>query len=253
MSSGRPGTALSGPVYRDVVPPPVPCSVDWLHDATTRPTASSTVTVRRGLPGRRRGPARRPGVRRAARLHPAGQGLRARPARCGTRPRLASLAAHELRTSSCSASGSRSSGPSRRTRWRPSSRPIDAFHDRTAPSDWLEGLVKAYVGDGIAQDFYREIANYVDGDTRALVLGVLEDAGPGRLRDIGGAPGHRGRRPSGGPARAVGAAARGRGAHARRSAVAVERDALGSLLVGAPGSGGADLAELGRMFVRLTD
>ena len=28
--------------------------------------------------------------------------------------------------------------------------------------DWLEGLVKAYVGDGIAPDFYREIATYVD-------------------------------------------------------------------------------------------
>ena len=28
--------------------------------------------------------------------------------------------------------------------------PLDAFHVRTAPADWLEGLVKAYVGDGIA-------------------------------------------------------------------------------------------------------
>ncbi len=32
---------------------------------------------------------------------------------------------------------------------------IDEFHARTAPSNWLEGLVKAYVGDGIAADFYR--------------------------------------------------------------------------------------------------
>src|SRR5215813_3751375 len=36
--------------------------------------------------------------------------------------------------------------------------PLDAFHARTAPSDWLEGLVKAYVGDGIAADFYRAVA-----------------------------------------------------------------------------------------------
>ncbi|MDQ2781217.1 MAG: ferritin-like domain-containing protein, partial [Actinomycetota bacterium] len=26
---------------------------------------------------------------------------------------------------------------------------VDHFHERTAPNDWLEGLVKAYVGDGI--------------------------------------------------------------------------------------------------------
>ena len=54
---------------------------------------------------------------------------------------------------------------------------VDAFHERTAANDWLEGLVKAYVGEGIAQDFYREIANYVDEDTKALVLAVLEDQG----------------------------------------------------------------------------
>ena len=32
----------------------------------------------------------------------------------------------------------------------PFQKPIDAFHAHTAPSDWLEGLVKAYVGDGLA-------------------------------------------------------------------------------------------------------
>ena len=36
------------------------------------------------------------------------------------------------------------------------------FHERTRPSTWLEGVVKAYVGDGIATDFYREVAAYVD-------------------------------------------------------------------------------------------
>ena len=35
---------------------------------------------------------------------------------------------------------------------------LDAFHEGTRPSNWLEGLVKAYVGDGLASDFYREIA-----------------------------------------------------------------------------------------------
>ncbi len=43
---------------------------------------------------------------------------------------------------------------------------IDAYHARTAPSDWLEGLVKAYVGDGIAADFYRMVADLLDPPTR---------------------------------------------------------------------------------------
>ena len=42
---------------------------------------------------------------------------------------------------------------------------VDAFHARTAPSDWLEGLVKAYVGDGIASDFYRAVAEVLDPAT----------------------------------------------------------------------------------------
>lgn len=54
---------------------------------------------------------------------------------------------------------------------------IDEFHARTAPSDWLEGLVKAYVGDGIAADFYRTVAQLLDERTRALVLEVLADTG----------------------------------------------------------------------------
>lgn len=54
---------------------------------------------------------------------------------------------------------------------------LDGFHRQTAPSDWLEGLVKAYVGDSIASDFYREVAARLDSDTRKLVLGVLDDTG----------------------------------------------------------------------------
>jgi hypothetical protein len=54
---------------------------------------------------------------------------------------------------------------------------LDAFHTRTAPADWLEGLIKAYVGDGIAADFYRAVAELVDPQTRDLVLRVLADTG----------------------------------------------------------------------------
>src|SRR6476659_7920785 len=55
--------------------------------------------------------------------------------------------------------------------------PIDLFHTHTAPADWYEGLVKAYVGDGLAADFYREIAAYLDSATRDLVIASLEDSG----------------------------------------------------------------------------
>jgi len=59
----------------------------------------------------------------------------------------------------------------------PFTAPIDSFHDSTRPSTWLEGLVKAYVGDGLAADFYREVANFLDDSTRTLVLSVLADTG----------------------------------------------------------------------------
>jgi len=56
-------------------------------------------------------------------------------------------------------------------------RVLDAFHESTRPSTWLEGLVKAYVGDGLATDFYREIASFLPEPDRALVLDVLADTG----------------------------------------------------------------------------
>ena len=57
---------------------------------------------------------------------------------------------------------------------RPFVAPLDAFHERTRPSTWLEGLVKFYVGDGIASDFYREISSFLDHGTRDLVLGAVD-------------------------------------------------------------------------------
>jgi hypothetical protein len=55
--------------------------------------------------------------------------------------------------------------------------PLDAFHDGTRASTWLEGLVKAYVGDGLATDFYREVAAFLPQPDRALVEEVLADTG----------------------------------------------------------------------------
>jgi hypothetical protein len=133
--------------------------------------------------------------------------------------------------------------------------PIDAFHARTAPSDWLEGLVKAYVGDGIAADFYRAVAELLDPQTRQLVLDVLADTGHAdfvisRVRAaIDADPAVAGRLALW-ARRLVGEAL----AQAHR--VAAERAPLAQLLAGAltgrDGPGG-EQGEIGRMFARLTD
>ncbi|BBF99966.1 MULTISPECIES: ferritin-like fold-containing protein [Pseudonocardia] len=54
---------------------------------------------------------------------------------------------------------------------------IDSYHASTAPRSWLESLVKAYLGDGLGADFYREVAGWVDPDTGDLVRRVLADTG----------------------------------------------------------------------------
>lgn len=129
---------------------------------------------------------------------------------------------------------------------------IDAFHERTAPSTWLEGLVKAYVGDGISSDFYREISAYVDPVTRDLVAVVLKDAGQAEfvVREVRAAievdPRGAGRLALWGR-RLVGEAL----SQAQR--VAADRDGLASLLVGSVDRPGADLADLVRMFGRITE
>lgn len=134
----------------------------------------------------------------------------------------------------------------------PFRRPLDEFHAHTAPSDWLEGMVKAYVGDAIGMDFYREIANLVDPSTRALVLDVCEDLGHAefvidRVREqIAVDPKVAGRLALWGR-RLVGEAL----SQAQR--VAADRDALSTLLVGGVDLPGTDLAEMGRMLARLTE
>jgi hypothetical protein len=56
-------------------------------------------------------------------------------------------------------------------------RALDAYHDSTNPSTWTESLVKAYVGDGIAADFYREIAGALVPEVGEVVREVLADTG----------------------------------------------------------------------------
>ena len=56
-------------------------------------------------------------------------------------------------------------------------RRFDEFHASTAPRSWLESLVKAYIGDGMAADFYGEVGCWLDEQTAALVSAVLVDTG----------------------------------------------------------------------------
>lgn len=56
-------------------------------------------------------------------------------------------------------------------------RALDAYHASTTPSTWLESLVKAYVGDGIAADFYREIAGALEPSVAEIVRDVLAETG----------------------------------------------------------------------------
>jgi hypothetical protein len=129
---------------------------------------------------------------------------------------------------------------------------LDLFHAHTAPSDWYEGLVKAYVGDGLAADFYREIAAYLDAATRDLIIASLEDAGQAdfAVRHIRQAiaedPRLSGRLALWGR-RLMGEAL----TQAQR--VAAERDALTALLAGGIDRPGLDLAAIGRMFTRITE
>jgi len=125
---------------------------------------------------------------------------------------------------------------------------LDDFHDSTEPNDWLEGLIKAYVGDGLATDFYREVAGSLqDRQTRELVLEVLADTGQAAFavarvtEAIAAEPAVAGRLALWGR-RLVGEAI----IQAQR--VAVERDALTELLVGQ-----GDLAGIVRLLSRLTD
>ncbi|MEV6125347.1 ferritin-like fold-containing protein [Streptomyces violaceusniger] len=128
---------------------------------------------------------------------------------------------------------------------------LDGFHRQTAPSDWLEGLVKAYVGDSIASDFYREVAARLDSDTRDLVLQVLDDTGHAsfaieKVRAAIEADPRVGGRLALWARRLMGEAL----SQAQR--VVADRDALSTMLVGGLADG-FDLAEVGRMFSRITE
>jgi 1,2-phenylacetyl-CoA epoxidase catalytic subunit len=54
---------------------------------------------------------------------------------------------------------------------------LENYHRLTTPSTWLEALVKTYIGDALAADFYIEIAGVLPEEVAGVVRGVLSETG----------------------------------------------------------------------------
>ncbi|MFI6788517.1 ferritin-like fold-containing protein [Nonomuraea sp. NPDC050383] len=126
---------------------------------------------------------------------------------------------------------------------------LDGWHTQTAPGDWLEALVKAYVGEGIAFDFYREAAKRLDPPLAKLVDQVLADEGRSqfaveRVRAALEADPVAAGRLALWARRLVGEAL------SQGQRVAASRPELARMLVSADAD---DQAEISRMFARLTE
>lgn len=54
---------------------------------------------------------------------------------------------------------------------------LTRYHARTTPRNWYEALVKAYIGDALAADFYREIVPALPAAAADVVRETLSDTG----------------------------------------------------------------------------
>ena len=54
---------------------------------------------------------------------------------------------------------------------------LENYHRLTTPSTWLEALVKTYVGDALAADFYLETADSMPTEVADVVRSVLAETG----------------------------------------------------------------------------
>ena len=90
---------------------------------------------------------------------------------------LASMAAAEMSHFETLQSALTARGHDVYSAMRPFVAALDDYHASTHPSTWLESLVKAYVGDGIAADFYLEIADSLDPSVAGVVREVLAETG----------------------------------------------------------------------------
>ena len=124
---------------------------------------------------------------------------------------------------------------------------LETYHSRTTPSTWLESVVKAYVGDGMAADFYREVAAFVDDATADLIREVVTEAGRAEfaVREVQAAVAEQ---PSTADRLALWARRLVGEAISQTQYVLADRDSLMLLLVG-----GADLAGVAALVKRITD
>lgn len=60
------------------------------------------------------------------------------------------------------------------TRYAPA---LENYHRLTTPSTWLEALVKTYIGDALAADFYHQIADALPVEAADVVRSVLAETG----------------------------------------------------------------------------
>lgn len=126
------------------------------------------------------------------------------------------------------------------------------FHVKTAPSDWFESLVKAYVGDGFGMDFYRQVAELLDPRTREVVVAACADGDTAEFAvtkvraGIAEDPRLAGRLALW-ARRLVGEAL------SQSQRVAAEHDDLTALLLGQVGAGGRGLAGLVELYNQLTE
>jgi hypothetical protein len=125
---------------------------------------------------------------------------------------------------------------------------LETFHALTEPSTWLESVVKAYVGDGLAADFYREVAAFADESTRELIHEVLSDAGRAEfaVREVKAATSEQ---PALGARLALWARRLVGEAISQTQHVLADRDALMTLLV----DGTGDLSGIAGLIGRITD
>lgn len=54
---------------------------------------------------------------------------------------------------------------------------FDEYHRVTMPTSWLEVLVKMHIGDGLAADFYAEMADVLPAETQPTISSVMASTG----------------------------------------------------------------------------
>ena len=125
---------------------------------------------------------------------------------------------------------------------------LETYHSLTKPSTWLESVVKAYVGDGMAADFYREVAAFVDDATGQLIRDVVTDAGRAEfaVREVEAAVSEQ---PSVAGRLALWARRLVGEAISQTQHVLADRDSLMMLLV----EGSGDLTGVAGLLTRITD